>query len=405
MNVEIRPCRDAEEMAAYNRIVNYVFANNDPEGMAPDAPTLADWTTCAFVDGHLATTLGSLPFTVRMNGAPVPMGGVTQVGTLPQFRRRGLLRKVMAEALTTMRERGQNYAILWASMAAIYQRFGYGAASQNVRYRFDPRFAAIHRSGPETGEVSLETAEDAFPTIKQVYIQAATPRNLHIHRSTVLWHVGTLRPDPKDLKVHVAVYRNSDGEARGYVVYTTKEDQRPEPGPNHKLTVQDFVWLDLDAYRALWEYLRRHDLVGTVEMRHVAPDDPAPALLLEPRMLNRRTLDGIWMRVVDVERGVPQRPYGAHGELTFAVEGDDLCPWNNGTFLLETDGPTSEIRRVTGGAQLTVSPNGLASLVSGRYSASFLAHAGLAEARDRESLLTADALFRTEHAPYCPNDF
>ena len=56
----------------------------------------------------------------------------------------------------------------------------------------------------------------------------------------------------------------------------------------------------------------------------VGEDDPAPDLLLEPRMLNRRTGDAIWIRVVDVEKALPQRPYGDRGEIVFAVEGDDV---------------------------------------------------------------------------------
>lgn len=404
MAVEIRSCRD-DEMAQYNRVVEYVFANNDPGGFDADAPTLPDWTTGAFVDGRLATTLGAFPFTVRLNGAPVSMGGVTQVGTLPEFRRQGLLRQVMGQALETMRDRRQSLAVLWASMAAIYQRFGYGIASENVTYRFDPRFAGFQRNEPETGHVTLESAEEAYPTIKQLYIQAATPRNLHIHRASVLWHVDTLRGHPKSLRVYVAVYRNEDGEPRGYAVYTTQEQERHEPGPGHRMVVQDFVWLDLEAYRALWEYLRRHDLVGVVEMQHVAPDDPAPAMLLEPRMLNRRTSDAIWMRVVDVERALPQRPYGDRGELTIGIDGDDLCPWNNGSFLLETDGRTTEVRRTDREPDLVMRPNALATLIAGRYPASFLARLKQIEVREPKAIHIADTLFRTEYAPHCPNNF
>jgi predicted acetyltransferase len=404
--IEIRPCRDQAEMADYGRIVGYVFAD-DPDNVDKElATTLPEWTTCAFVDGKLVSTLGTLPFTVRLNGAPVRMGGVTAVGTLPEQRRRGLLRKVMREALSTMRDHGQSIAILWASMAAIYQRFGYGLASTQVSYEFDPRFAGF-QFGPEPdGQVELLSVEDAFPTLKQLYIESATPRNLHIHRSTPLWQVSTLRPPKKGQAVYTAIYRNAAGEPRGHVIYTTAEQPRTGPGPSQQLSVSDFVYLDLEAYRGLWEYIRRHDLVGSVKMVGcVAEDDPAPELLLEPRMLRRHTSDGIWMRIVDVEAAMPQRPYGARGELTFAVQGDDMCPWNEGTFLLETDGLTSTVRRVEREPELVVSPNALASLLAGHRSASHLHRAGRLEAPQPRALQTADALFRAEYAPHCPNGF
>jgi predicted acetyltransferase len=406
VNIEIRPCRDQDEMQAYARNVAYVFANNSENTMADElSTTQPDWTTCAFVDGQLATTMGAFPFTVRLNGAPVHMGGVTAVGTLPQYRRKGLLRRVMRQGLETMRERNQSLAILWASMAAIYQRFGYGLAASQVTYTFDPRFAQLRQPHETSGRISLLNTDEAYLTIKQLYIQYATARNLHIHRAKALWDESALRPKNKE-KVYVAIYHNDDGEPRGYIVYRTKEGPHSGPGPDQVLSVADFAALDMDAYLALWEYIRGHDLVGKVEMSNVVGvDDPAPDLLLEPRMLNRRTSDAIWMRVVDAEQALPQRPYGDRGELVISLPADDMCPWNAGSYLMETDGRTTDVRRTDRRPDITVTPNALASLISGHSSATHLARAGLIEALDERGLQTADRLFATTYAPHCPNSF
>jgi len=405
MPVEIRPCRDRDELADYGRIVSYVFAST--EGMDEElSTTLPEWTTCAFVDGRMATTLGAFPFTVRLNGAPAHMGGVTAVGTLPEFRRRGLLRQVMRQAFETMRERDQDFAILLASMGAIYQRFGYGLGSALVSYSFNPRDAALESRIEVPGSITLMNPEDAFPIIKQVYIRWATPRSLAIHRSTPLWQLDRLRPRKKGEPVHVAVYRDEDGEPQGYLVYQTVDEYSGKPGPSHVLDVRDFVTLTTGAYRRLWEYIRAHDLVGTVRMRGcLGEDDPAPDLLLEPRMLNRYVSDNIWMRIVDVERGLTRRPYAARGELTFAVPPDDLCPWNTGVFLLETDGTTTDVTRTTRSPELTIPLNTLASLVAGYRPATHFARIGRLQVVDPAALAKADAIFKTNYAPHCPNSF
>ncbi|HMO96860.1 MAG TPA: GNAT family N-acetyltransferase, partial [Tepidiformaceae bacterium] len=253
MGIEIRPIRP-DELQQYGRNVAYVFASE--EGMEDELKgTQPDFTTCAFVDGKLASTFATLPFTVRLNGAPVPMGGVTAVGTLPEFRRQGLLRQTMTQALATMRDRNQNLAILWASMGAIYQRFGYGLASAQVNYSFDPRYVGFERSYEIPGRVEMLPKDDSFPIMKQLYIEWATPRNLCIHRSTFLWTVNTLRPPKKDHPVHTAIYRDEGGTPRGHVVYTTEDKTTPEPGPSQELTVSDFIALDTGAARALWDYI------------------------------------------------------------------------------------------------------------------------------------------------------
>lgn len=404
MTVEIRALRDGEELKQYQKNVNYVFASA-PSPVDDLTTPATDWTTCGFVDGQLATTFATLPFTVRLNGNPVKMGGVTAVGTLPAFRRKGLLRQVMTQALSEMRDREQSLAILWASMGAIYQRFGYGLASASVRYAVDPRFARFFESSHSTGSVELMEKEDAFPLIKQNYILWVADKNLAIHRSTILWQASTLHAEVKDHPVYCAVYRNTDGEVTGHAVYQTKEGHFADVGPGQVMTVSDFIARDMEAYRALWEYLNAHDLVRRIDFTGVPEDDPAPELLLEPRMLQRRTSDGIWMRVVDVEKALPQRPYGNRGELTIQIEQDDVCPWNAGTYLLETDGATSAVRRVDREPDITTSVNVLSSLISGYRPASHFAKAGRLQAKDRAALRTADAIFRAEHAPYCPNGF
>ncbi len=403
MAIEIRACRP-EEMDAYYAISRYVFASTtlvDPT-VATTAP---EWTTCGFEDGKLVATMGTFPFTMRLNGAAVRTGGVTQVGTLPSHRRQGFLRKIMRKGFEEMRERDQPLAILWASMGAIYQRFGYGLAAPSVHYQFDPRYAGFQDEGVDVaGTVSIETPEEAYPTIKQLYIETATPRNLWIHRSRALWQADTLREQDKTRPTHVAVYRNPDGEPRGYIVYNVGQKERPEPGPNHVMTVNDFVWRDLDAYRGLWEFIRKHDLVGEVNMV-VPDDDPAPDLLLEPRMLRKRVSDGIWMRVTDIEKALAARPYGERGELVIELPSDDMCPWNVGRWQIETDGQTPFVTRTDRAADLTVSPNGLATLLAGCRTATHLARAGRISGRDAETLLRADRMFRTEYYPHGPNNF
>ena len=122
-------------------------------------------------------------------------------------------------------------------------------------------------------------------------------------------------------------------------------------------------------------------------------------------MLNAQLGDGMWMRVVDAEAALAARPYGARGMLRLALQGDELCPWNNGTYVVETDGPTAQVARKDVSADLELTPNALASLISGSRSASHLQRAGLLRAKDDEAVRVADSIFRTEHRPFEPDGF
>jgi predicted acetyltransferase len=134
-------------------------------------------------------------------------------------------------------------------------------------------------------------------------------------------------------------------------------------------------------------------------------DDVAPSLLLEPRMLRRSTSDAIWMRVIDIEKSLPQRPYGERGELTFAIRGDTMCPWNEGSWLLETDGRTTDVRRTDRSPDVSMPINSLARLFSGHASATHLSRAGRLDVHNHAALGAADRIFATEYRPHCPNGF
>jgi predicted acetyltransferase len=346
--------------------------------------------------------MGVIPFTVQLNGRPAPMGGVTGVGTLPEWRRKGLLRQVMTTGLAKMRDSGQAIAILWASMGAIYQRFGYGLAASMVRYEFDPRYAGLEVKRPAAGRVEMVALERARPLLESIYNRFIGPRNLPIHRNDFLWE-SDLREKPGSPK-YVAVYTTPPGDARGYMVYRTREGSGLIG--NQEMQIIDFIPLDVEAFSAMWDYILRHDLVGKVTMSGVIPeDDPAPDLLSEPRILNRRTTDAIWLRITDVAAALPQRPYAESGKLTFAIAKDAECPWNEGTWALETDGPSATVSASSESPVMTMPMTTLAGMLTGFRTASHYQRIGRLECHDHDALARADRMFATAYRPFTPNEF
>ena len=405
MAIEFRSARE-DELADYLRVVKYVFAVPPAAGPPPEDQIWRirpEHTVCAFSDGQLVSTYGAYDFTVRLNGAPVPMAGVTNVGTLPGYRRRGLIRELVTRGLSDARDRGQSCAILWASFAAIYQRFGYGLASMWLDYHWDPRYGRL-LGPPATGQADVVSFEDGRPIAEELFAAYAAPRNLVIERDEARWN-RQFEPEVPDWKPHqIVVYRDASGAPRGYLTHRNREAEGFNPGPNQYMRVNSFFALDVDAYRGLWNFLAAHDLVREIEMVRAPEDDLALLLLEEPRTLRRRTGDGLWMRVADVELALGQRPYGGAGGLTIAIE-DELCDWNAGSYHLETDGPASRVTRTTEAADLTIPVARFAQLLSGFASASQLARAGLIEADRPEALELADRLFATEYRPYCQDGF
>ena len=407
MSVEIRPVT-ADEMAEFGRVPSYVFADSrTPEEQAESPGALQpEWTHAAFVDGRIATSFGAYPFQVCLNGAPVQMAAVTAVGTYPEFRRQGLLREVMTQAISDERARGQSIAILWASFGAIYQRFGYGLATMSRTLMLQPRNVAFNDATPESsGAVRVMEKDEARPLLEGIYREFRRPRNLMIDRAPQLWDARL-----NDKKQRYGVYPDASGAATGYLTFTIRERDynQPimlEPGPDQFMEVREAIALDPDAERGLWNFVAAHDLVDRVRWWNYDPGAAAPFALLEPRDLRSTSGDGIWMRITDVEAALPQRPYGDEGALTIRVVEDDIADWNIGSYRLETNGEETTVTRTTESPGLTMRPAQLAVLLSGNAPATQLARAGLIEAADDVVLKRADRIFATEYVPWCPDGF
>ena len=402
---EFRPAT-AEELPEMNAVLRYAFADTEPtdESSQQPEPLLPEWTHCAFHDGHVVAASGGYPFKMRFNGEAVAVDGVTAVGTDPAHRRRGLVRRLMSDLLHRAHDNEVPLSLLWASMGAIYQRFGYGLAATQFNYRFDPRFARFQFGDAAVGHCRRLEKDEALPVVKELFKRFSSPRNLMIHRAPVVWDL--LYRTVENRKVHTIVHFDDAGQPDAYCLYRVKGYEREDAGPWQELEVGDFGWLDINGWRGVWEYLTAHDLVGRITWYNVPEDDPAPGLLLEPRQLNRRAGDGVWLRVTDVEATLAVRPYDNPGEVVLSVPEDELCPWNIGTYRVVSSGQAHEVTRADGApADVVLSMNGLASLVCGQASASWLDQIGRIEVADKRKLPIIDALFSTRYRPACTQSF
>jgi predicted acetyltransferase len=410
MTLEIRPYRE-EETDAFYRVPSIVFGSytGKPRDLSQPGRVPPEWSLCAFEDGELATTYGAFPFTIRLNGAPARAAGVTYVGTLPWFRRRGHLRKITElDFKRRYEEQLEPIAILTASISGIYHRYGYAVTAFRDRYSIDPRWISFAPSLPKPEGAWREISADDPQVIKDIYRKFAGDRNGYIHRAQIMWAAGALGLvpgfGPDTGKGMLAVYEEG-GVPQGYATYSTKffETFSDGAGEGQRVFVRDYAWLTPSAYRAIWQHLKSFDLAARVQM--FAPvDDPAPDVLLDPRELHAQRFDWILGRIIDVERALPLRPYGAEGRIVFEVR-DAMCPWNDGRWSLEAGPEGAVISRTKESPQLTLDVSALALLMFGTIAPSRAVRIGRAEASPDAPLDLWDAIWRTKHAPFCPDGF
>ena len=398
MGVEIRPVLP-EEMEEFKRVVStaLVIPVKYFEGIFPE------WTLCAFEDGNLATSYAAWPLTMSFNGKSMSVAGVTTVGTLPVYRRRGYLRQITDNHFRLLKERGeQPVAALNASRAAIYQRYGYAVVATVRSYNIKPECLDFPLARPVIG-IFRQATDDDFELLADLYKRFSQERTGYIDRSRSLWDAAILAA-PRNGGVLGKVIYEENGESLGYVVYTLELVRSTTNQLEHNLGIRDLVWQTPAAYQAIWNYLSKMDLVASIIWGRVSSDDPLQHLIAEPRMLRCTAGDGLLARIVDIEKALPGRHYLEEGRLTFEVL-DDLCQWNQGRWKLETSTDGTSINRTSESSQLVIPISTLAMLVFGQISATEAARMGRLDVLDYSALPLWDRVMRTSYRPFCPDMF
>jgi predicted acetyltransferase len=403
-DVQIRAAR-ADEMDQFGALAAYAYAGavgDGPDNMVA-RNNRPEWTLCGFVDGRMATSYSCIPLTMRCNGRAVAVGGVSAVGTLPEYRRRGLLRRITVQSFADMRERGQSIAALWASQAAIYQRYGYALASAQLGYTLDSVDIGFGDGDGGSARMVRVHGDAGLAIIKQIYIDFVTVRSGYLHRAQPLWLNNALSVSDATGPAYIAV-AYADDKPVGYVVYHLRDGKVAHATRAQEIVVRDLVWLTHDAYRSLWSWLARHDLVGRIVWARAPVDDPAMELFVEPRLLHAQIRDGIWLRIVDVAQALTARGYDCEGRLTLEIAPDSLAPWNAGRYVLDCSAQGAQVSTTTQRADIVLPVKSLASLFSGYRTARQLQQWGLLEGDDAAVAL-ATRIFATRYAPHCPDTF
>lgn len=303
--------------------------------------TFRSWTTGMTVPGR-----GTGP-------APaVDVMAISSVTVASTHRRRGILTHLMSTCLRDAADGGAAAAVLIASEATIYGRYGFGVATRGARWTLDlgRLRAQPGAQDPVPGRylaVSPEQLRPVAPSIAEGSRRAGT-----IDRDDVWWDL-VLGIDPPaepgaTPPMHVVLLADDAPSPRGpdvtaldpsvvqgYLRYRVREQWQGRDACC-EVSVVHLVGRDADAEASLWRYLAGLDLVATVVAENRPLDEPVAWLLPDPRAVTRgAAADMLWLRPLNVVALLEARGYpdGISGTVTFTVR--DPAGLVPGTYRLE----------------------------------------------------------------------
>ena len=375
---------------------------------------VANWTVtferdraiAAYDGDRIVGTAGILSFELTIPGGVTPAAGVTIVGVHPTHRRQGILRRMMRLQLDAIHERGEPIAILWASEGSIYQRFGYGLGSLRMGIDLERSRSAFRQPHVPAGAVRFVEVDEAKRVLPPIHDAVRPGRPGFFARTPAYWDAEVF-PDPEHWRrgagaAFHAVHEVA-GEPDGYVRYRVR-DKWDNAGPNSAVIVAEMIATNPAAHLDLWRFLLDIDLMARTEAWNLAVDDPILLNIAEPRRLRADIGDALWTRIVDIAPALAARRYAIDGRLVIEVE-DDFCEWNDGIWELAVEDGVPVVQRTTAAADLACDVTDVGAAYLGGFGFRQLADAGRIRELQPGAIAKADALFRTERAPWCPRVF
>jgi predicted acetyltransferase len=325
------------------------------------------------------------------HGRPVPMAGVASVKVAPEYRGRGIGRRLMAELLDRIAERGYPLSALYPATMPLYRSLGWELAGG--RYHAAVPARSLQSLMPADTALGTDASGgDAAANLRRAGPDDADAVNAVIGRAhevardhgPLTWD---LEPTARWLsRTDVYSYLGEDG----FVAYRWF-------GGNDVLYVERLHGVIPEAVRALWSIVASHGSVASTIQVRTSPADPFWWLTRErDATMTKRAM---WMlRVVDAPAAVAARgfPGGVSAAVPLVIT-DAARPANSGRWrLVVGDGKGALVPEgdggVAAGSALTLGARGLAALFAGTPVVS-LRLAGLASGGSPDTDSALDAAF------------
>lgn len=322
-----------EHLEQYNQLLRYVFQVTDKdlqeigweekEMIRAKSPTLEQAYVKGWFDGDkLISQVAVYPMKVRIFNKTYDMGGLTGVGTYPEYANQGLMHKLLYQSLKNMMENKQSISYLYPYSIPYYRRKGWEIVSDKITYEIkDYQLPKNKQVSGEVERVDVESDE-----VKRAYERFAYQTHGALIRDDLAWNEYWLW-DSDDLMA--AIYYNDKNEPDGYVLYWIKEEV---------FHIKDMIFINEEARTGLWNFISAHFSMINKVVGYTYTDEPL-AFLFEDADIKESISPYFMARIVDLEDFIEQYPFKPDNvvrEWTFKMD-DPILTWNQGYFKLIID--------------------------------------------------------------------
>jgi predicted N-acetyltransferase YhbS len=197
--------------------------------------------------GKVVSTLCLIPWTWRCEDVEIPTGEMGIVGTLEEYRNRGLIRKQVELFKQRLRERG----CLLSQIQGIpyyYRQFGYEYALPLEQWL--TLQARQIPDQPEPAYTFRQATLDDVPSLIRLYDEAAADLAIHAARDEAIWQYLLTNTKGTAMEREIVIIEDADGQTAGYACV-------PLHHFGEDLNVNEVSRLSYDAALAMLQHVKQ----------------------------------------------------------------------------------------------------------------------------------------------------
>lgn len=319
-----------DEMGQSIDLLNYVFQmsmsiKKDRRFVSEKSRQFHVGHALGWFDGdQLVSQILSLPFQVNIYGVAYEMGGITAIGTYPEYSKQGLMDQLIKETLAIMRNDNRYISYLFPFSIPYYRKKGWEIMCDIVEFQVkDTQF-------PNYKEVAgqIRRVDTLDEDVLNVYEKYASHAHGAMIRNTIAWNE-KFHEDyweekfiDSNVQLQAAVYYDEENEPQGYMFYRIMEEN---------FYIDEIVYLQEEARKGLWNFVSAHKSMVYNAYGKTAGNEPV-AFLLEDSEIIQKVSPYFMARIVDVLKFLERYPFDEPNfHIRFHIS-DPLVEWNDGIY-------------------------------------------------------------------------
>lgn len=389
---------DLEYLDQFDALFRYVFqvtsseleedGYDEGESLRSKRPILEKSDVFGWFDqDKLISQICIFPCQVNVHGNIYKMGGVTGIGTYPEYSGFGLVHELIKVSLNHMREKGQWLSYLYPYNIPFYRRKGWEIMSDHLTFTL--KDSQIPSYPNVDGYVMRRLVDDN--DVFKIYDLFSRSNHGALIRGRFEWDQ-YWRWENEEERIAAVFYDNNDNPM-GYLIYWIANDI---------FYFKEMIYLNQEARRGLWQFIYAHYSMIDEVKGHIYKNESL-AFLLDDSQIKEVIEPYFMARIIDVENFLKHYPFTFNAEPFHFIVNDPIADWNNGIFSVDLTHSVPIIGHNRVGKSVKLNIQTLTTMLMGYRRPSYLAKVEHLQA-DVEMIKVLEAMIPNQQ-PYFSDYF